>query len=90
MSVPMGVTFGSLGVLGPRAAFDVAARARELGYRSFWTVEATGTDAVSLLGAVAAMREQSARVLRRRRDRCRGRTVPSTKWTGATSRCRRA
>lgn len=54
MSVPMGVTFGSLGVLGPRAAISVAARARELGYRSFWTVEATGTDAMSLLGAVAA------------------------------------
>lgn len=53
--VPMGVTFGSLGVLGPRAVMDVAREADALGYRSLWTVEATGTDAISLLGAVAAV-----------------------------------
>lgn len=52
---PLGVTFGSLAVLGPRAIMDIARLATELGYRSLWTVEATGTDAFSLLGAVAAV-----------------------------------
>jgi len=51
----LGVTFGSLGVLGPRAVMDVARLAERLGYRSLWTVEATGTDAFTLLGAVAAV-----------------------------------
>ena len=50
---PFGVTFGSLGVLGPAAVTDVARSAQVLGYSSIWTVEATGTDAFSLLGAVA-------------------------------------
>lgn len=54
-SVPLGVTFGSLAVLGPRGILDVACLADELGYRSMWTVEATGTDAFSLLGAVSAV-----------------------------------
>lgn len=54
MSTPLGVTFGSLGVLGPAAAVDIAKQAQKQGYSSFWTVEATGTDAFSLLGAVAA------------------------------------
>ena len=49
----MGVTFGSLGVLGPAAVVDVAKKAERLGYDSLWTVEATGTDAMTLLGAVA-------------------------------------
>jgi len=52
-SVPMGVTFGSLSVLGPKAVVDIASTAQELGYRSIWTVEANGTDALSLLGAVS-------------------------------------
>ncbi|MBO6555572.1 MAG: LLM class flavin-dependent oxidoreductase [Pseudomonadales bacterium] len=47
----MGVTFGSLGVLGPQAAPDIARTAQDIGYSSFWTVEATGTDAMTLLGA---------------------------------------
>jgi probable F420-dependent oxidoreductase len=51
----LGVTFGSLGVLGPRAIIDIARLAERLGYRSLWTVEATGTDAFSLLGAVSAV-----------------------------------
>jgi len=51
-TTPMGVTFGSLGVLGPGAATDIAINAQKLGYRSFWSVEATGTDAMTLLGAV--------------------------------------
>ena len=53
-STALGVTFGSLAVLGPRGVLDVADMAQELGYRSLWTVEATGTDAFTLLGAVAA------------------------------------
>jgi len=50
----LGVTFGSLGVLGPRAIIDIAELAESLAYRSVWTVEANGTDAFSLLGAVSA------------------------------------
>ena len=50
----LGVTFGSLGVLGPRAVIEVAQLAQQMNYRSLWTVEATGSDAFSLLGAVAA------------------------------------
>jgi len=42
-------------VLGPRGVLDVATLARELGYRSLWTVEATGTDAFTLLGGVSAV-----------------------------------
>jgi probable F420-dependent oxidoreductase len=52
---PLGVTFASLGVLGPAACTEVAVRADALGYHSFWTSEANATDAVSLLGAVRAM-----------------------------------
>lgn len=51
----LGVTFGSLGVLGPRAVVDVARVADEMGYSSLWTVEATGTDAFTLLGGVSAV-----------------------------------
>jgi probable F420-dependent oxidoreductase len=54
-TTPMGVTFGSLAVLGPRAVLDIAKLADELGYKSLWTVEATGTDAFSLLGGVSAV-----------------------------------
>lgn len=50
-TIPMGVTFGSLGVLGPAAAPEIARQAQAMGYASFWTVEATGTDAMTLLGA---------------------------------------
>ena len=49
----MGVTFGSLGVLGPAAITDVATTAQDMGYESIWTIEATGTDAFTLLGSVA-------------------------------------
>ena len=52
---PLGVTFGSLSVLGPRGILDVAQQAQALGYQSIWTVEATGTDAFSLLGGVSAV-----------------------------------
>ncbi|WP_419553904.1 LLM class F420-dependent oxidoreductase [Candidatus Poriferisodalis sp.] len=50
---PLGVTFGSLGVLGPAAIVDIAQSAQAQGFSSIWTVEATGTDAFSMLGAVA-------------------------------------
>ncbi len=53
-AVPLGVTFGSLGVLGPRAIIDVADLGATLGYDSIWSVEATATDAFTLLGAVSA------------------------------------
>jgi len=52
-ATPLGVTFGSVGVLGPKAVTDIAISAQNLGYKSFWTVEANGTDAMSLLGAVS-------------------------------------
>ena len=51
--IPLGVTYGSLGVLGPSAVTEVAQSAEAVGYQSFWTVEASGTDAFSLLGAVS-------------------------------------
>lgn len=54
-STPLGVTYGSLGVLGPRSVIDIAQLAQAQGYSSFWTVEANGTDAFSLLGAVSAV-----------------------------------
>ena len=50
---PLGVTFGSLDILGPKAITDVAVKAQGLGYKSLWTVEATGTDGLTLLGAVS-------------------------------------
>ena len=55
---PIGVTFGSLAVLGARGVMDIAQTATQMGYDSLWTVEATGTDAFSLLGAVAASQPQ--------------------------------
>lgn len=54
-STPLGVTFGSLGVLGAPAIMDIAKSAEQKGYASIWTVEANGTDAFSLLGSVAAV-----------------------------------
>ena len=50
---PFGLTIGSLGVLGPDAIIDVAQGAQHQGYSSIWSVEATGTDAFTTLGAVA-------------------------------------
>lgn len=47
------MTVGSLGSLGVAAVPDLARSAAGLGYRSFWTVEATGSDALTLLGAAA-------------------------------------
>jgi probable F420-dependent oxidoreductase len=50
----VGVTFASLMTQPPSRAPEVAARAAELGYRSFWTAETTGAEAFSLLAAAGA------------------------------------
>lgn len=52
---PLGITYGALGVLGPSRVCEIAQRAEDLGFSSFWTVEATGTDAFTLLGSVSAV-----------------------------------
>ncbi|MFN8016861.1 MAG: LLM class F420-dependent oxidoreductase [Acidimicrobiales bacterium] len=50
----LGFTFASLMPLGPGVAVQTAARASELGYRSFWTAETTGPEAFSVLAAAGA------------------------------------
>jgi probable F420-dependent oxidoreductase len=50
----MGVTFASLTSLGAASAPAIAARARELGYTSFWTAETTGPEAFSVLASAGA------------------------------------
>lgn len=50
----LGLTFASYMNFGPAAALTTAARARELGYRSFWTAETTGPEAFSTLAAAGA------------------------------------
>lgn len=40
--------------LGPNLALETARQAADLGYRSFWTAETTGTEAFSLLAAAGA------------------------------------
>ena len=50
----LGFTFASLMPLGPALAVETARTAAELGYRSFWTAETTGTEAFSLLAAAGA------------------------------------
>lgn len=54
-ATPLGVTVGSLAVLGPRATIEIARLAEAMHYRSLWTAEATGTDAFAPLGAVSAV-----------------------------------
>lgn len=49
-----GLTFASLAALGPAAVPDIARTAEDLGYGSFWTAEANGTDAFTLLAAANA------------------------------------
>ncbi|MCP5029854.1 MAG: LLM class F420-dependent oxidoreductase [Actinomycetia bacterium] len=51
---PLGLTFGSYSALGLDAALDTARLAQELGYRSFWTAEASGPEAFSTLAAAGA------------------------------------
>jgi probable F420-dependent oxidoreductase len=50
----IGVTFASLMGLGPPLAPQVARDAQALGYHSFWTAEATGPEAFSILAAAGA------------------------------------
>ena len=57
-AVPLGLTWGSLGSLGVEALSPIAQLAQKHGYKSLWTVEATATDAVSLLGATAVSAPQ--------------------------------
>ncbi len=54
MTTEMGVTFASVMNLGPQLAPELAKRAEELGYRSFWTAETTGPEAFSILTAAGA------------------------------------
>src|SRR5262245_28405509 len=49
-----GVTFASLMALGPDLATSIARTAADLGYRSFWTAETTGPEAVPILAAAGA------------------------------------
>jgi probable F420-dependent oxidoreductase len=49
-----GVTFASLGVLGPGAVPDLARRASALGFGSFWAAEATGAESFTVLAAAGA------------------------------------
>lgn len=51
---PVGFTFASLQGLGPALAVVTAERAEALGYRSFWTAEATGPEAFSVLATARA------------------------------------
>jgi probable F420-dependent oxidoreductase len=55
MSDVLGVTFAGFTPLGPRRAVEVAQRAQELGYRSFWTAEASGPESFATLAAVGAV-----------------------------------
>src|SRR5437764_13132630 len=50
----LGMTVAPLQALGPAFALDAARSAQELGYRSCWVAEASGPEAFSLLGAMAA------------------------------------
>lgn len=55
MSAPaLGVTAASIQTLGTDVILATAKLARELGYRSFWTAETTGTEAFSTLAAAGA------------------------------------
>ena len=54
MAVPLGVTAAPIMGLGLQTTLQVATKASECGYRSFWTAEVTGPEAFSVLGAVAA------------------------------------
>lgn len=51
----VGVTFASFSALGVDKALVVARQAQELGYRSFWTAEANGTESFSVLAAAGAV-----------------------------------
>lgn len=48
------MTFASFSALGPDKAVHFAGRAAALGYRSFWTAEASGPESFTVLGAAGA------------------------------------
>jgi probable F420-dependent oxidoreductase len=50
----LGVTFAGFSPLGPQRAVDVARRSQELGYRSYWTAEASGPESFAVLAACGA------------------------------------
>lgn len=50
----LGLTFASLMGRGPVAATEVARRAQDLGFGSFWTAETTGPESFTTLAAVGA------------------------------------
>jgi probable F420-dependent oxidoreductase len=50
----VGVTFAGFSPLGPHRAVEVASRAQELGYRSYWTAEASGPESFAVLAACGA------------------------------------
>ena len=50
----IGVTAAPFIRSGPRAAVDLARRAEQFGYDSFWVAEVTGTEAFGALGAASA------------------------------------
>jgi probable F420-dependent oxidoreductase len=50
----LGVTFAGFSPLGPQRAVEVAQRAEELGYRSYWTAEASGPESFAVLAACGA------------------------------------
>jgi len=52
--LPAGVTFASIQSLGLGAAEDLARRAADRGYGSFWTAETTGPEAFATLAHVGA------------------------------------
>ena len=54
MFTNLGVTFAGFSPLGPLRAVEVAAHAADLGYRSYWTAEASGPEAFATLAACGA------------------------------------
>jgi probable F420-dependent oxidoreductase len=54
MSAPVGVTFASFQPLGMEVGTRIAELARDMGFASFWTAEATGQEAFATLGAIGA------------------------------------
>lgn len=54
MARRIGVTFASFQSLGIEAGTSMARLARDMGYSSYWTAEATGQEAFATLGAIGA------------------------------------
>jgi probable F420-dependent oxidoreductase len=54
MNAPVGVTFASFQALGIDVGTRIAELARDMGFASYWTAEATGQEAFATLGAIGA------------------------------------